>query len=85
MPLFTFKCLNCAKTKEKFIKDKEPQFECECGSIEFERQFGPAAKGSIWKGAQDHLENIIKPEINRIQENLSKGDDNTFLDIAGDK
>lgn len=86
MPLFTFKCSKCGKRKEKFLRDadQKPQMECECGEQNFERVFDFAAKGETWRGAADHFENVIKPEVDRFQERVSKGSDSAFLDIAGD-
>lgn len=86
MPLFTFKCLNCEEIVEKFFKNEcnNLEYECKCGCKEFERIFDFKTSGSVWKNAKDHMENVIEPEINKIQEKLSKGSDSTFLDIVGD-
>ncbi len=86
MPLFTFKCLSCGKVLEKFVKnaEKEVEITCECGEKNFERVYDFAAKGKIWRDAKTHMEEVINPEIDRIQDQISKGKDNVFLDIAGD-
>jgi putative FmdB family regulatory protein len=83
MPLFTFKCLECSKTVEKFLKSPDSSVKCECGSCNLERQF-VVASGNVWKGAEDYLENVVNPEVDRIQRELGSGRDSTFIDIAGD-
>jgi putative FmdB family regulatory protein len=85
MPLFTFKCVKCSKIIEKFLKDEKAKIACDCGSKEVERQFGLVSSSRIWRGAQEHLDNVINPEVDRIQKELSKGDDNTFIDVVGDE
>jgi putative FmdB family regulatory protein len=84
MPLFTFKCLECSKITEKFLKSEDSVVECACGSCKLERQF-TVASGSTWKGSADYIENVLNPEVDRISRDLASGKDSAFLDIAGDE
>ena len=85
MPLFTFKCRSCAKIAERLVNDENTVLECECGSKELDRQFRLASSSRIWRGAQDYFENVINPEVDKIQKELSEGKDSTFLDVTGDE
>jgi putative FmdB family regulatory protein len=83
MPLFSFKCKSCSETMEKLVKDETQQVACKCGSTDLERLFGKVKAGEVWRGAKDHLENVINPEVDRITKRVGK-DDATFFDICGD-
>ena len=85
MPLFTFKCLDCLKLIEKFVKNDQSDIICDCGSKNLEKQFNIKTNNKVWRGSQDYLENVINPEIDRMQKELENGNDNVFLDIAGDE
>lgn len=85
MPLYNYKCVKCNIIVEKFQhKPSKDVLECEkCGSKEFDKVFG-IVFGKIWLNAKDTMSNVIAPEVQRIEGNLSKGNDKAFLDMAGD-
>jgi putative FmdB family regulatory protein len=83
MPLFTFKCKSCKCMLEKLLKDDTQPISCGCGSVDLERVFGKVKAGAVWRGAKDHLENVINPEVDRISKNIGK-DDSMFLDVCGE-
>ena len=85
MPLFTYKCSDCAVIVEKLIVGEPDDLTCECGSKNITRQFGKISASRIWRGAQEHLDNVITPEVDRLQRDLGAGKDSVFLDIAGDE
>lgn len=86
MPLFNYQCQKCGWVIEKFQhkKDEEVELACEeCESEEFERVMG-VIYNRTWENAKDALKNRILPDADRIQDKISKGSDNDFLDITGD-
>lgn len=83
MPLFTFKCDQCSKIDER-LTDADSTETCECGSP-MNKVFKATVGGRIWKGSRDNLENVIKPEVDKINESLSKNNDSTFFDVCGDE
>ena len=85
MPLFNYMCLKCNEIVEKFQhKPEEIDIECEeCGHDEFERVIGNVHHKIVYD-ANGTLKNRIKPDMDRIYKNISKGKDNDFLDIAGE-
>lgn len=88
MPLFLYECSDCGAVFEKFIvsDDNKTQVKCKnCGADHTKRRINKPQKADMWRGANDHMENIILPEVDRLQRELSSGNDSVFLDIAGDE
>ena len=42
------------------------------------------AKADIWRGAKDHFENVIVSEVEKIQEKIDEGDEDSLTDICGE-
>ncbi len=75
MPLITYRCRACQKTKEKLFrvaKDIPSAIDCECGS-QFTRSLGSPASTSkivVDNGQARAVE--IHPEINELRQEWSK-------------
>lgn len=86
MPLFNYQCRDCDWMVEKFVHSADAELEViceECNSLEFEKVIG-SVFNRTWLNAKDSFNNRITPEVERISKNISEGNDNDFLDIAGD-
>jgi len=85
MPLFNFKCLKCELVVEKFQRGKTtPELTCECGHEEFEKL--PASwKNMTQLNSRDLYDQKIAPDARRILNDVKGGNDNTFLDVYGEK
>ena len=86
MPLFNYQCQECDWVIEKFVHTADAELEIiceECECISFERVIG-IVQNRTWLNAKDNFNKRLNPEIDRIRNNISKGSDNDFLDIAGD-
>jgi putative FmdB family regulatory protein len=84
MPMFNFKCCECEAVFEKFVHPgKDVEFQCEeCGCTECEKVFGQVHTRT-WMKAKELFDEKIDPEVERIRKEIREGDDNAFLDIAG--
>lgn len=85
MPLFNYMCLKCDEIVEKFQhKPVKPKIGCKkCGYKKFKRIIGKI-RNKITYNAKDTYKNRIKPDVDRINKNISDGKDKDFLDISGD-
>lgn len=87
MPLFNYECNKCKFVIEKFQHkaSEKPELMCkECGGREFERLFSSHHNRTIMNAKETYAQKI-KPDINRISNEINKGKDKTFLDIYGEK
>lgn len=90
MPLYSYRCIKCKSIIEKFIKSEdcsnEISLKCPvCFNEIFEKVFGNSIKSNVYSTSTKYFEEILKPEIQKINENISKGKDEFFLDICGDE
>lgn len=86
MPMYNFQCDACKLEIEKFLhhSKQEIDFVCEkCGGKEFVRLFNKVHNRTSLN-ARDNLSQKILPDAERIMNNIKKGKDRDFLDIAGD-
>lgn len=86
MPLFNYRCNKCGLVVEKFVSNvkKIPNLECKnCSGREFTKIMGVVFT-KTWLNAKDTFNQKISPEVERIREDVAKGKDKTFSDIAGD-
>jgi len=86
MPLFNYMCVKCKIIVEKFQHKPtdEIKIECKkCGGNEFVRTIGKILH-KITYDSKGTYNNRIKPEVERINKNISDGKDKDFLDITGD-
>jgi putative FmdB family regulatory protein len=86
MPLFNYQCQSCDLIVEKFVHkiDSDVEITCEeCDGVDFEKIVG-LAHNRTWLNAKDNFNKRISPDAERIRKNMSQGNDNDFLDIAGD-
>lgn len=86
MPLYNFRCIECKKITEKFLKNSNDDLNisCECGSKKFEKVCNFGVSNRTWKDPCDNLENNILPEVDRISEQLESQKETTFVDICGE-
>jgi len=85
MPLFTFECLNCKYSLEKFLyKIDEEEVLCEKCGLKCVRQFS-IAECRVWQDAKTLYNETITPEVKKIRDNISRGKDSDFFDIYSDK
>lgn len=83
MPLFSVKCKKCGKAYE--IYDQEyHETKCEVCGHDCERIFGKI-NSRAQMDANDLYENKILPEAEKIMDNVSRGSDEDFFDICGEK
>ena len=85
MPLFLYRCQKCEEVAEAFVHcfDDVPELVCKCGCEDFDKVIGHV-HSKITYNANDTYQKRIAPSVDKIQEKLAAGNDNTFLDIAGD-
>lgn len=64
MPIFDYRCVNCGKIVERFVRNKDEKYAAcvKCGEIEFKRVFSPSKafilKGNCWE--KDNYERPLK-------------------------
>ena len=86
MPLFNYKCTKCEAVVEKFQHSavEKLNLTCICGGVDFVRLFNKCGI-RVDLNAKDFFKYKIKPDADRITNNISKGKDKDFLDIKGEK
>ena len=87
MPLFSYGCVSCEYVVEKFQHNAvdKPQLVCpDCDGYEFERLFSSHHNRTILNAKETYSQQI-KPDIDRISRNISKGKDKDFTDVYGEK
>ncbi len=85
MPLYYYQCPTCECVVEKFQHNSEKlALECVDCKVVCDRIIG-FVHSRVRYGARDNFERRIKPDANRIMNNISKGKDKDFLDITGNK
>lgn len=85
MPLFEYICEECETIFERFVHAGEnPIITCKsCGAEKVKKRFCPAQCSTIKDGKHTYHDEILKG-VDKIYKKLSKGDDATFNDVAGD-
>lgn len=64
MPLFDFKCEDCAFKKEHFVADKSVTKKCpKCGSTNYNKSLGSFKLNVEYSNVQEIVENKINPSV----------------------
>lgn len=86
MPLYNYKCNKCEYIMEKFQHNNKnvEDVKCDKCSGECAKVMG-VVYNRTWLNSRENYARRIKPEVDRISNNISKGKDNDFLDIYGEK
>ena len=85
MPLYNYKCNDCEYIVEKFQSGWEAiELECESCGGECGKVFGRTHTRTSYN-ARDTLERRITPEVDRISDQISKGNEKDFFDIHGEE
>jgi len=85
MPLYCYECVECGHLFELFQHNSDKiQVECtECEHSECKRLLGHV-HNRVKFNAMDNLHKRILPDADRIMNDMGKGSDKDFLDIAGE-
>jgi len=86
MPLYLYECTKCNTVSEVFKHNSNADTDlcCNiCNNTEFKKLIGKPQNRVLYN-ARENYSRRLQPEVDRIMDNVAKGKDKDFLDIAGE-